>query len=63
MSRSDDERVADIIDAAHELASVVQVGIGEASGSLSDKFKQAHPGRLRHGSTNPHHTAGRIRRR
>ena len=64
MSRSDDERVADIIDAAHELASVVQVGIGEfrtsilrlraterlleiigeASGSLSDEFKQAHPG-------------------
>ena len=64
MSRSDDERVADILDAAHELASVVQVGIdefhagflrlraaerlleiiGEASGSLSDEFKQAHPG-------------------
>jgi len=64
VSRSDDERVADILDAAHELASVVQVGIdefragflrlraaerlleiiGEASASLSDEFKQAHPG-------------------
>lgn len=64
MSRSDHERVADILDAAHELASVVQVGIdefrasflrlraaerlleiiGEASASLSDEFKQAHPG-------------------
>lgn len=64
MSRSDDERVADILDAAHELASVVQAGIdefragflrlraaerlleiiGEASASLSDEFKQEHPG-------------------
>lgn len=64
MSRSDDERVADILEAAGELALVVEVGrdefrasflrfraaerlleiVGEASGSLSDEFKETHPG-------------------
>ena len=63
MSRSDDERVADILEAASELAMVVEVGrdeflasvlhvraaerlleiVGEASNSLSDAFKRAHP--------------------
>jgi uncharacterized protein with HEPN domain len=62
VSRSDDERVADILDAAAELAEVIKVGhdafrsnilnvraaerlleiIGEASGALSDDFKQRH---------------------
>jgi hypothetical protein len=64
VSRSDDQRVADILEAADELALVVAAGrqnfvesglhrraaerllevIGEASTSLSDDFKSAHPG-------------------